>query len=227
MFRLFLITTICTFLIGCQGIAPGIIASNNKCGADIKLGEFAIEDSSKDFFSYTENDRLVFENHQGIEIIYELEDYTEKENDRDIINTLCSGGLFDHQVEYYSHDSKRIKFTNSTTGDNIVMFLRVASSNENDITDRNVFDLFSLSCSNFGHATNMYIQTAVHQAGIEEEYQPYHQPNIILDTIINSTLYPEVYSISNSFYNLKTFYTKADGLILIEEEDGKFLRKKK
>jgi len=112
MLRLLLIAFASILLIGCGDE----FTFGNECSEDIKLAEFQLTESSLSYFSYDENDTILFEDQDGTDFYFDLDTLVESDNSKSLIRSLCSWGEFAGEWEYFCYrlSSKRTLFGRGT-----------------------------------------------------------------------------------------------------------------
>lgn len=223
--RTLLFITVCILLQSCS-----VDLLNDNCGENELVGEFQLLESSLSFFSHDQNDvELRYEDQDGIEHIFTQNKFESKNDDFDIIKMLCHESLSDESYEYYNHQSKLIEYT-SQFGDKIKFHLYTESEGEENINRITVFDRINMSAhiDFLGSWTQTGIVTGYHQNGPLDEESKFIRGSAVMvsDTVINNYQYQNVYE-KRSFNDRSIFYTKKDGMFLISNPDGNFLRLKK
>ena len=223
MFRIILAIQISLLFVGCAEF-------ERSCGENIRLKHFKLQEKSLDFISYSANEKLVFENQNGKEIIYNFESEDEHSDLPYHINTLCDEGWLDQQTEYFGYESKSIKFSSTESDDFIRLVLGLGVSSDEDIDKKIVYNVLAVhgKVESMETISTANIITSFHQnePAEESEFTHYDQAKIIGDTLVNNHLYREVYKFKNH-EDVSIFYTKQDGLFFVTDENENYIRLKK
>jgi len=195
------------------------------CEPDIELGFFGLMDESHSFFPYSSSEVLRFIDQDSMEHTLRQKFFTDTHEARAVVDLLCSEAIIGGQEEYYRLEKKSITLTDTARGGYIEIILTTGISNLDDIDSSVVYDYLSMNCGTgpVSRISNRII-TSIH-----EDFNNGQSPNEYLniasfigDTIINNTLYKDVYrGVHNG--RGKTYYNKANGILLIYISEDDFL----
>jgi len=218
MYRsLLILGLVITFLSSCS-------KSESECDSDIKVASFELNEKSMDWFIYDEVNSFVFQDQGGSDHFFLKTSQEYKTHARGHVKTLCGNLLFGHH-EYFSYNSKKVEYRNPVTNDYITIEIGMSSTSEEDIEAKTIYDEFIISgkIEELGGYFKTYVITGYQQNGpfSENSSRIKYQAQLIDDPEVAEDIYYDTH-----LFDIKTYFTKEDGLIKIEDRIGNYFRLK-
>lgn len=202
------------------------------CGPNIEIGAYDLKEESFEYFPYQADDKLVFEDQDGKEINFTVRTFKELKPTQTIVEVLCSENIFDNQSEVFVTQEQYVIFESDNHQDDYIRVeMRTSVTNEEDMKDKVIYDRISFGGSiktSWSAKIDFDFPTAFHQNGRKlseaKHYRSFAKP--IMDTIINSVIYQDVF-VQENWDGTTILYNKKDGLFLLNKKGGNYLKLKK
>ncbi len=205
-------------------IISGLFLNSCNCGADIKLGEFNLTETSTQFVPYSGKEILVFEDDKGVEHILKSKAGIDLMDSKMTVRTICDEGTFSKQYQYYETQREQIVFFDALGNQIFYVDLTTQFEDAGDLDSLAIYDFLMIDSGidgNFNGRIEIITEERQNQVSSSHRNEFWNQSDFLGDTTIYGREFKGVF-MSTTNEGKSIYYCKEKGVIAFRITDEEY-----